>query len=334
MQNIRPLIIMVWMQNPLAGLGDLLRGTIILHELSQRLDFRFMVDTQFHPIKNFLVSNSHEYSDYVLQNKNSIINLVNSSNVIDSIKNILLHPDSKIKPILLISNLMEKITPNVRTISFIRTILNPTEEFKTEFNSMCNELKIARNYSIMHLRLGDDDLVRNVTNFEKYNQTVPIIDAHVRPNDNTLIIADSFAFKQYLRKVRPHLAHLIIPTKPIHLSHSTEKDTQMIKETLFDLFLLMNARVIKTYTIYGWTSGFVQSVSHVFNIPLVSVTHNIQNMISEKTTQFHSPIVVLGNSRVKQVNISMPMHTNLRITPPSNSKLLSNPLIHFKLNKL
>ena len=337
MQTHRPLIIMVWMQNPLAGLGDLLRGSIILHNLSQKLNFRFIVDTQFHPITNFLISNSHEYSDYVFQNKNSIINLVNTPNVIDTIKKILLHPDSIIKPILLTCNVMENITQNAHTVSFIRNFLNPTEEFKTQFNSMCSEFKITRNYSILHLRLGDDELVQNTINIEKYNQTLPIIDAHVHPNENILIIADSFAFKQYLRKVRPHLAHRIIPTKPIHLSHSTEKDTQMIKETLFDLFLLINSKTIKTYTIYGWVSGFAQWVSHVFNIPLIHINYKIQNMISEKTTNYRTPSIVLGHSRSTianpiNININMRMNPSVRMNPPQNSKLLLPTMIKFKLN--
>jgi hypothetical protein len=262
-------VIMVWMQDPLAGLGDLLRGTMYLCELSQQLKFRLIVDTQLHPVSHFLISNSHEYSDYVRQNKHQVINLVNAVNSAAKIKeHVLAKTDD---PILLIANPTDNIHshPSPHAVALIRTILAPSEEFKSYFGAMCAEFKIASPYTIVHLRLGDDDLVQQIANNQKYNALLPLIDAHIHPNDNARIISDSAAFKQYLSKVRPHLAHRIIPTTPVHLSHSTDID--MMKETVFDLFLLMNAHAIKTYTNYVWVSGFVQWISRVFNVPLISM---------------------------------------------------------------
>jgi hypothetical protein len=111
--------------------------------------------------------------------------------------------------------------------------------------------------------------VQQSANHESYHALLPLVDAHV--DDTTRIISDSAAFKQYLGKVRPHLANCIIQTTPVHLSHSTDKDMHRIKDTLFDLFLLMHARAIKTYTSYTWVSGFVRWVSSAFNVPLFSI---------------------------------------------------------------
>ena len=112
-------------------------------------------------------------------------------------------------------------------------------------------------------------MVQQSANHQSYHALLPLVDAHV--DENTRIISDSAAFKQYLGKVRPHLANCIIPTTPVHLSHSTDKDMHRIKDTLFDLFLLMHARAIKTYTSYTWVSGFVRWVSSAFNVPLFSI---------------------------------------------------------------
>jgi len=308
---MQPVVVMVWMQTPLAGLGDLLRGTVHLHALSQRLNFRLIVDTQLHPISNFLISDSHEYSDYVLQNKGNVLNLVNSINVVEEvIKKLLTHYAS---PILVISNSMENvhIPPNAPTNSLIHTILTPNNEFKTEFNSMCAAFKITNDYSILHLRLGDDDLVKRTVNIKKYNEILKIIDTHVTPNDNVLIIADSFAFKQYLLHVRPHLINRIIPTKPVHLSHSTDKDAQMIKETLFDLFLLINSKSIKTYTIYTWVSGFVQWVSHAFNIPLISINHS-NSLFRTPSSKQKMPMVTLPHAS-HVINVKPKMKPQFRL---------------------
>ena len=43
-------VIAVWLQDPRAGLGDLIRGTMHLCDLSQELQFKLTVDTQFHPV--------------------------------------------------------------------------------------------------------------------------------------------------------------------------------------------------------------------------------------------------------------------------------------------
>lgn len=262
-------VIMVWMQDPLAGLGDLLRGTMYLCELSQKLKFRLIVDTQLHPVSHFLISNSHEYSDYVRQNKHQVINLVNAANSANKIKeHVLAKTDD---PIMLTANPTDNIhvRPSPHAVALIRTILTPTDDFKTQFSAMCAEFAVEPPYSILHLRLGDDDLVHHIANRETYNALLPLIDAHV--DDTTRIISDSAGFKQYLGKVRPHLANRIIPTTPVHLSHSTDEDMHRIKDTLFDLFLLMRARAIKTYTNYTWVSGFVQWVSSAFNVSLFPI---------------------------------------------------------------
>ena len=259
-------VIMVWMQDPASGLGDLLRGTVYLCELSQQLNFRLIIDTQLHPVSHFLLSTAHEYSEYVRQNKHRVLNLVNAANSASAIKQCVMAQTDD--PILLIANPTDNIhaRPSERAVALIRTILTPTDEFNAQFSAMCAELPP---YSILHLRLGDHDLVQQSANHESYHALLPLVDAHV--DDNTRIISDSAAFKQYLGKVRPHLANCIIPTTPVHLSHSTDKDMRRIKDTLFDLFLLMHARAIKTYTSYTWVSGFVRWVSSAFNVPLFSI---------------------------------------------------------------
>jgi hypothetical protein len=262
-------VIMVWMQDPASGLGDLLRGTVYLCELSQKLNFRLIVDTQLHPVSQFLLSTAHEYSEYVRQNKHRVLNLVNAANCASTIEQCVMA--KTVDPILLITNIADNIRarPSAHATELIRTLLTPTDDFKAQFSAMCAEFAVEPHYSILHLRFGDDDLVYHIANRQKYNALLSLIDAHV--DDTTRIISDSAAFKQYLGKVRPHLANRIIPTTPVHLSHSTDKDMHRIKDTLFDLFLLMRARAIKTYTSYTWVSGFVQWVSSAFNVPLFSI---------------------------------------------------------------
>ena len=70
-------VIMVWMKNISAGFGDLLRGTIYLHQLSQKMKFNLIVDIQLHPVSQLLISQPHAHSDYVIQNQSNIIHAIN-----------------------------------------------------------------------------------------------------------------------------------------------------------------------------------------------------------------------------------------------------------------
>jgi len=273
-------VIMIWMKNMNAGFGDLLRGTITLHELSQKMNFNLIVDTQLHPVSQFLISQPHAYSDYVIQNQSKIINAVNVDNqfIVNKFKEhqLGLNPN----PILITTNYTADPTacPTDECKQYMRSLLFPTDEFKTYLNYMCIEFKIPKYYSIIHFRLGDDELVHHTENLEQYNNLFNVVDSNVKTIPNLYIMSDSAKFKQYLRRMlHPALTHRIISTVPIHFSH--EKVTvETIKDTLFDFMLLSNAKFIKTHSVYGWISGFVQWVSHIFNVPVININPKIKSI--------------------------------------------------------
>lgn len=277
-------VISVWMQDPGAGLGDLIRGTMHLCHLSQQLHFKLTLDTQFHPVSKCLVSRG-EHPEYVLQNKNNVHSFINGD--IDELRNLIQTAirTGRTEPLLILSNVTESMhsTPSEHSMQFIRGAVMPTPEFQAAFADMCKLHNIKRankTHAIIHFRVGDDDLVNHRINLEKYKECLSVLDTHQVSglmDDTTYIISDSYFFKHFVRKVRPHLASKVIGTRPIHLSHSCTdgKHDQMIADTMFDFYLLINARVIKTYTTYTWVSGFVRWVSHAFNVPLVNLNYEV-----------------------------------------------------------
>lgn len=56
-----------------------------------------------------------------------------------------------------------------------------------------------------------------------------------------------------------------------------------MKNTLLEFYLITSARSIKTYTIYGWTSGFVLWSSKIFSIPLITMKN--KNELYDKSTK-------------------------------------------------
>ena len=307
---------MVWMKHPNAGFGDLLRGTMYLHKLSQKLNFNLNVDMQMHPLSQFLLASPHQHSDYVIQNQSKIVNVINDPFQTQSIEKMIIDyqlgrsPD----PMLITTNYCDNFQelPSVECKRFMKSLLFPNYEFKTYFNAMCNQFKIIKTYSIVHFRLGDDELLNPSTNLtaQAYAHLLPIIDANV--GSNAYIMADSVQFKQHLRLVRPGLANRIIPTTPIHLSHSTETDVASVKETLFDFMLIINAKVIKTHSYYGWISGFVHWGSFIFNVPLINLKQPISIKPDVKPLQSMQPFL-----------FKTPTKT---ITTASNPKLAFNKM--------
>jgi hypothetical protein len=272
-------VIMVWMKHLDAGFGDLLRGTIYLYKLSQKMKFNLIVDIQLHPVSQFLVSHPHAYSDYVIQNKSKIIISINppADSIVNQLRDHALSHNPN--PILITTNYSDNHheSPSVECKQFMRSMLLPNEEFKTYFNDMCNAIKIPKHYSIMHFRLGDHDVVHKRSNLEHYKQLFDIVNQNIKRIPNLHIISDSVQFKQYLRRVlHPTLTDRIISTNSVHLSYPNSDIN--IKETLFDFMLLTNARIIETHSIYGWISGFVQWVSHIFNVPLINLKPKIKPM--------------------------------------------------------
>jgi hypothetical protein len=265
-------VIMVWTKRMDAGFGDLLRGTVHLYQLSKKMNFKLIVDTQFHHVSQFLMSQPHAHSDYVIQNQSKIIQVLN----VDESFIVKLIRDNKHKsaPMLICTNYGSADQSAVQRMSedckrFIKTLLIPTPEFKTYFNTKCVELKIPRIYSILHFRLGDDELLHHAKNGTQYNELVEHAVSNLKQTPNSFVIADSFKFKQHLMQALPNFSSRIIPTIPIHLG-DPNATVEMVKETLFDFMLLANAMFIKTYSTYGWISGFVSWSCGVFDEPVRS----------------------------------------------------------------
>ena len=89
-------VIQVWTQNcsnlrrnnydNYWGIGDLIRGTIKLYQLSKKMNFRLIVNIKHHPISNFLKQTYIEYEDLITQNINNIL-FITPNNVENYINN-------------------------------------------------------------------------------------------------------------------------------------------------------------------------------------------------------------------------------------------------------
>jgi hypothetical protein len=237
------------------GLGDLMRSTIKLYELSKIMNFRLIVDIQLHPISSFLEIQKTEYSDYVLENKNNI-DYVCYSGVEDYInesnKNVLL---------ILTNDFFSGVVTNDCKV-FMKNILKPTAEYQKYIDFQLSKLPFS-NYNIIHYRLNDDEFKNGSTgkNIEYLNDIIQSLNINKETND--VLLTDSLSFKEYAFL---NSDVFIFDTKLCHLGLS--KDYYAIRDTLFELILLTYSKKIKTYCKIHKCSGFVKWISEIYDIPI------------------------------------------------------------------
>lgn len=297
-------VIMVWKQFLDAGFGDMLRGTIQLYNMSKRMNFQLIVDTQLHPVSKLLVSRKHMYSNYVLQNQSEIVDMRHT--VKENLESVIRSKLRQDKPLLITTNCtpMDAMTNDCKR--FMRFILHPTDEFKRYFIETRNKYDIPNNYAIAHFRLGDQELINDGSNTDinKYNELLQLAGYQMSKFPNLHIMSDSLEFKKYLcKRLRPEFIRRIIPTTPIHLSHpDAVADVEKIKETMFDFMLLINAQFIKTHSKYEWISNFVKWVGHIFNVPVFDMK---------------PPKVAMNLSATKKTNMSHQMQKDVKSSIPT-----------------
>ena len=57
----------------------------------------------------------------------------------------------------------------------------------------------------------------------------------------------------------------------LEIGHTGVASDEKIRNTLFELFILMKARLIKTYTRCPQTSGFVVIAYSIYDVPLIGI---------------------------------------------------------------
>lgn len=229
------------------GLGDIIRGAINMFQLSKILNFELIIDIQLHNISNYLEYYQHENSNLILENKNNIEFISNPKNYI------LQNKDKKILYFLTTSNYEYSIDDECKL--FINKLLTPNNEFQ---KYILNKEIPFINYDIIHFRLGDEALIKNNINlsFDKYLLLI-------NEKNNTILISDSKEFKKYTKN------KIDIFTFDIDIGHiGYEEHKNILRDTLFEFFILIKSNKITSYSVHSWGSGFVQIANKIFNIPL------------------------------------------------------------------
>jgi len=250
------------------GLGDILRGTISMFQLSKKYNFHLIVDMQLHPLSAYFKPIPHEYSQFVLDNKDNIP---------------FIYPED-------IDEFLKKNTSNCCCLftnshlnnnelskeckSFMKTLLTPTDEFNSFIYYVNRAKSTPLNYNIFHFRLGDSFLIRKEeeeqnNNFQLY---MSILDKYKEETD--ILMSDSERFKEKIMT-----SNYPISTFHINIAHlGYEQHASNFKDTLFEFFTVTKAKKIKTFSFYNHISGFVNMAHYIYDIPIECVGLNNQEI--------------------------------------------------------
>ena len=241
------------------GLGDLLRSSIKLYNLSKIMQFKLIIDIQLHPMAAFLEVEKHEYSDYVLANKNNV-DYVCYGAVEEYINT---HSDTDI--MLILTNDFyndEDISNDCK--EFIKKIFTPNNTFKLFIQHKLNSLPFPT-FNILHYRVSDNEFLKKGETL-MLEQYLDHLKKHKEYND--ILITDTKKLKNYIF-LNDDI--FIFDTKICHLGLSTEPDE--IRDTMFEFFLLTHASKIKTYCKIHSISGFIKWTGKIYDIPVIGFNY-------------------------------------------------------------
>ena len=244
------------------GLGDMIRGLVGAYRISKKYNLNFIVDISLHPISMVLETNKHEYSD-IVQKEAYNIPYYMPDDVEYYVYNHLVKKSEK-NYLMFFSNMglevfQNELEPDIKRL--IQQLLTPREGFRHYAKYIFKSI-FDNNHSVIHYRLGDDELVCGKTDSINYENVYQHLVHHYKDGD--IVLTDSQIFKNIIKERNNNIQ--LLDTKICHVSH--EESYIAIRDTMVEFFIIMLSKQIKSFSIYEHISGFVFAVHKIFGTPL------------------------------------------------------------------
>jgi hypothetical protein len=235
------------------GIGDIVRGLAYTYMLCKRINVNLFVDFSQHPISKLISRHAHPYHAYV-DSKCGQIPFIEGRDVENTI-------NSAHLPIFMTNGEMYKEDLPHECKVWIRSLF-----------SSYSPPDLPTKFTALHIRLGDHHMISDskhdgdkISVNGDYTKAYELYKSHV--DDNTILFSDSKKFKEYIKSRDPSARMF-----DIEIAHLGIMDnTSGIEGTLREYLTLSKATSIKTYSTYSWISGFVQSVSLLFDVPIINL---------------------------------------------------------------
>lgn len=258
---------------PVYGLGDFIRGCFYLIHVCKKLGVIFDINFSNHPLSTYLEGHDSKMPTI---NYNNISKMEIPTNyetppsplsiytkVTDLLRNVksdVYYTSSSLYPIFKI---------NQTDIDFIKSKLIPNVEMKKDIKQeMTNLNLIHRNFSVIHIRLGDEYLFNNnvldqCVVDKIFNTLMVLLNNKSR---KYLILSDSTELKLLFKSYD----NCVFQNKQItHLGENLVLDQESVRNTMIDWYLMSRANHIYSYSMIAHGSGFSMWCAVVYNIPII-----------------------------------------------------------------
>jgi len=277
------------------GLGDFLRGSFYLMQLSRILNVDFKIDISNHPISEFIINNgknadiNYQNIEFVLGfNRPEMSYLINPPNNtyfdINFANKIIRELNkSRSKHVGLFTNAFP-IYYNFLDYgrNLIKSQLMPNKKMTDYIDKAFSNLQLKPNaYAVIHIRTGDEYLSTDKGKSSPCtNQILNVINKINNPGKKYLILSDNNALKLILKKTPNFYVH-IHNIEHLGGEINYNKNSDGIQNTLLEFYLMSYSNSILLLTTYDHISGFSKYCSEIYNIPFKNI-HIKKNPIDMK----------------------------------------------------
>jgi hypothetical protein len=266
-----------------SGLGDFIRGCYFLMQFCQERNIPYNINILSHPISKFLdiYKNKKRNNNIEGITKFKSLNfkpLILDNGIITNISNNKINDEficylGEQTPVNNV--LYTYITPyptkqiEQRHKELMKIIFKPTDTLLLLVDKKMSNLNLTKyNYSIIHIRFGDDHLVhsKNIISNEKYKQIFFEL-KKINPFENYLLISDNKMLKKYIIHHFPFIkTHLCNIT---HTGGDIDINIDNLENTMIDFCLMSFSSKILSFSVYPHGSGFSQWCSVTYDIPYI-----------------------------------------------------------------
>lgn len=246
------------------GLGDFLRGSLACCQLYKSDKIPFAIDLRHHKINDYM---DVKY-DFEVCDASDIRDLQNiEPATIEGLKQNLLQDTSSLSETRrnIYTNIWPEFPIEQDIREYISSVFKPNADLLSDIK---NVVPTQEEYEVVHIRAGDllsyNFKIGDVIHYpleELLEQLEQIEEIKQSTTRKLLVMSDSVE----LRNALAGKYDLLQPnTVPAHVAVESEK----VKDTLIDFFILSKAKHIHQFSIHHWGSGFSESINWIYDVPI------------------------------------------------------------------
>ena len=233
------------------GIGDFIRGCIAIYNICAENNKIFQIDFSHHAISKFL----HSKSYISLEETKNVKYIFPGDPECSNAGTEGFHTETNIFSNLEYTTIDDKVKQFI-----IDNALTPRIAFLQDIESMMDRLGIQKNeYHVIHIRL-EDRCINDCLKFEDIYHKIQNEDL-----EHSIVISSCYELIKFLNMKNIKTSGL----QGCHLGIPSSEN--LVKNTLLELFLIINAKSIKQVSDYNWGSGFSEIGSRIYNIPIIKI---------------------------------------------------------------